>query len=354
MPKASSKNLNKEQLHAFVERMPKVDLHVHLEGSIAPETVLQFAHRNNIVLPFDTTKELCSLCNYFQYRGYTEFRHIFTLITSSLKTAEDFEIIAYEFGKERAQQHILYSEVTFTIATSVLLSGLSWQIILGALNKGRMRAQQDFGVRWVWIFDIIRDNGDPKITFDIIKQARDKEFIALGLTGDETVTKAQCFIPIFDEARELGIDRTIHAGELDGPQSIRDALKLLHAQRIGHGVHAIKDPQLMEELRIQQIPLEICITSNICLGLYPDYAHHPINQLWDAGLFITINDDDPALFNSSLTNEYKLLIDKFGFDLEKIKQVSFNAINASFLPADEKENLRHQFAEEFERLEADL
>ncbi len=343
--------VNKAALHAFVERMPKVDLHVHLEGSIAPETILLLAHRNKITLPFNTVEGLCSLCNYFRYHGYTEFRRIFTLIASCMKTAADFELIAYEFGKERAQQHILYSEVTFTIETSLILTQLSWQVILDALNKGRMRAQQDFGVKWVWIFDIIRDNSHQNMTFEIVKEARDKQVVALGLTGDESAVDAAHFISIFDQARDLNIFRTIHAGELAGPQSIKDALHLLHAQRIGHGVHAIEDPGLIKELRTEQIPLEVCITSNICLGIYPDYEHHPIKKLWDAGLFITINDDDPALFNSNLTHEYKLLVDNYGFDLEQLKRIGFNSITASFLPDEEKENLRQKFTQEFEQLE---
>lgn len=350
----SSKKISHQQLHKFVEQMPKIDLHVHLEGSIAPETTVELAQRNNIKLPFTSVSELCSLCNYFQFHGYTHFREIFVLLTSSLKTSADFERIAYEFGKNRAHQNILYSEVTFTIETSLLLTKMPWQDILAALNKGRLRAQHEFGVRWSWIFDIIRDNSHKNITFEIVKQARDYGVIALGLSGDESTTNVDRFIPTFDRARDLGICRTIHAGELDGPRNIRDAVQLLHAQRIGHGVHALEDPALIKELSEQQIPLEICVTSNICLGIYPDYAHHPLNALWDAGLLITINDDDPALFNSSLTNEYKIVIDKFGFDLEKIKRVSFNAINASFLTAPEKEQLTTQFAQAFQQLEADI
>jgi len=354
MKNNNSTKFNNSQLHAFVEAMPKVDLHVHLEGSIAPETIVQLASRNKVALPFANVQELYSLCNYFRFHDYTQFREIFILITSCLKTPDDFELIAYEFGKERARQHILYSEVTFTIETSCLLTKLPWQTILDALNKGRMRAQRDFGIKWIWIFDISRDNSHQMMAFDIVKQSRERQVIALGLSGDEAKITIDRFIPIFNQARDLGIFRTIHAGELAGPDSIWDAIKLLHAQRIGHGVRGIEDNALIKELYSQQIPLEICITSNICLGIYPDYSSHPINKLWDAGLFITINDDDPALFNNSLTDEYKLLIDKFGFDLEKLKRVIFNGINASFLSHDEKGNLRRQFAEEFEQLEIDL
>lgn len=338
------------KIYEFIRRMPKVNLHTHLEGTIQPATLLTLAHRNNIALPSTDEQELRT---FFAFRNFDHFIKVYTLVTSCLKMPADYELVAYEFGRQCHTHNVRYAEVTFSIETNCEMSGLSWQTILTALNKGRARANKDFQVDWQWVFDIIRDHPDTQQKIlDTVKQTRKDGVIALGLTGHEDATSAQAFEGTFQEAKRCNIMRTIHAGELNGPSSIWDALKLLNANRIGHGVRAIQDPQLMEYLIIHQIPLELCPTSNIRLGIFPDFAHYPLRTFWDAGVFITVNDDDPALFNTDMTQEYQLLVDHFGFDEDMLEKISLNAVRASFLDDRQKTKLEEEFRQQFITLRA--
>jgi adenosine deaminase len=180
--------------------------------------------------------------------------------------------------------------------------------------------------------------------------AREMGVIALGLGGKEDGFPPELFIETFKCAQEKKLHRVPHAGEIAGPQSVWSAIKLLHAERIGHGVRSIEDPELIEYLRMNSIPLEICPTSNIRLNVYPDYAHHPLRKLWDAGLLLTIGSDDPAMFNTDLNNEYQVLVKYFDFNQSDLKRISLNAIQASFLSHAKKRKMVQEFEDEFTKL----
>lgn len=338
-------NNSSSSVYATLEALPKINVHTHLEGTIRPHILTELIKKNHIKMPpndhiFDDG---------FIFKNFDHFIEIFTFITQCLKTAEDYELIAYDFGKQCNEQKVIYAEVTFTIETNCAFSGLSWPTILCALNKGRTRAQKEFNVKWQWIFDIRRDHWQTqRTTLEIVKNAKHDGVIALGLSGPEEAAPTEKFVATFDEAERLNIVRTIHAGESGGPESIKDALHLLHANRIGHGVRAIEDPDLVAYLATHRIPLEICPTSNIVLGIYPDFKHHPLRKLWDAGVCITVNDDDPALFNTSMTKEYQLLVDHFCFNQSMLEQLNLNAIEASFLPEEEKQSLRKIIAQQYD------
>jgi len=339
---------NKDKIYKFIERMPKVELHVHLEGSIKPETVLLLAQRNNIELPIKT---LADVISFFRFKDFKHFVDVFTLITSCLKAVDDYELISYQFGCECARQNIRYAEVTFSMATNCRLTGLSWQDILEALNRGRSKAKIEFGVDCGWVFDILRDEPDTQnFVADVVLNSRDKGVVALGLTGNENAATSDKFVKTFDNIRKHCFGIVPHAGETCGPESICGVIKQLHADRIGHGVRCVEDPILMDFLKQKQIPLEVCLTSNICLGIFHDFKTHSLKKLWDSGLFITINSDDPALFDTDLNNEYKILVDNFGFDLDDLEQVSLNALHASFLPDDKKLEVDQEFRAAFASL----
>jgi len=332
----------------IAKRMPKIELHIHLEGSIQPGTLIKLARRNQIRLP---AEDETSLTEIYRFSNFNKFLQTYLLITSCLRSQDDYQLIAYEYGCECARQNIRYAEVTFTIKTNMSITGLSWQEILKGLNAGREQAHKDFGVWWQWIFDIVRNVPDTQETvLNIALAAREMGVIALGLGGSEDGFPPELFIDTFNHAKEMHLHRVPHAGEIAGPQSVWSALKLLDAERIGHGVRSIEDPELIEYLRINSIPLEICPTSNICLKVYPDYAHHPLRKLWDAGVFLTINSDDPPMFNTNLSNEYKVLVNEFGFSQSELEQISLNAIQASFLSQGEKQKLVQEFKDEFVEL----
>jgi aminodeoxyfutalosine deaminase len=342
----------KKILYEFIRRMPKAELHVHLEGSVKPDILLKLAARNKIELPAKTETELEKV---FKFKDFQQFSQVYNLVTSCLRTVDDYELISYQFGCECAKQNIRYAEVTFSIFTNCRLTGLSWQEILTALNCGRMKAVREFGIDWVWIFDILRDEPESqKFVLDAILNSKKQGVIGLGLAGDEKTFAIDSFIKTFATAHENKIGITVHAGEMAGAKNIWSVINLLHINRIGHGVTCIQDSELINFLKQNQIPLEVCLTSNICMGVFLDFKSHPFRKLWDAGLLLTINSDDPALFNTDLNNEYKILVDYFDFNINDLEKISSNAVNASFLPAEQKQKLYKSFKTEFANLRKEL
>ncbi len=334
----------------FARHMPKAELHVHLEGSIRPATLLQLAQRNGVRLPAETEQELRA---FYGFRDFPHFLQVYGAITSCLCTPEDYALIAYEFGRDCARQNVRYAEVTFTVATNVRVTGLPWQTLLEALNAGRAQAREHFGVEWRWVFDISRDNPETQDqVLDIALAAREQGVIALGLGGSEALFPPELFVRPFARAKEAGLARVPHAGENAGPPSIWTALRLLSADRIGHGIRCIEDPALVEHLGQRQVPIEVCPTSNVCLGVYPNYVAHPLRRLWDAGLLITIGSDDPPMFGTNLNREYELLVEEFGFGASDLQRMSLNGLRASFLPAEERARMMAEFQSEFARLQA--
>jgi len=334
----------------LARRMPKVELHVHLEGSIRPRTLLQLAERNGFELPI---QDVQGLRDFYRFRDFPHFIEVYVTITRCLQTQDDYRLIAYEFGADCARQNVRYAEVTFSIFTNVACANIPWQAILEGLNDGRAQARAEFGVDWRWVFDIARDLPDTQNqVVEIALAAKDQGVVALGLGGSEKGFPPELFVQSFERARQGGLHSVPHAGELAGPESIWNALRLLHADRIGHGVRCVEDPALADYLREHQVPLEVCPTSNIRLGIFSGYAAHPLRRLWDEGLFITVNSDDPPLFDTDLNHEYEVLVDHFAFTADELEQVSLNALRASFLPQAEKAQLEAKFCAEFARLRA--
>lgn len=333
----------------FAQRIPKAELHVHLEGSIRPKTLLKIAQRNKIDLP---AKDEAGLRDFYRFSDFDHFIQVYSLITSCLKTPEDYRLIAYEFGVECARQNIRYAEVTFTLDTNIRMSGLDWETILESLNTGRKEAQDEYGIQWNWIFDINRNNpGEQEAKIlEIALRSKEKGCVALGLGGSELEYPGQLFRDVFDHADKAGLACVPHAGETAGAESVWQSLNELHAVRIGHGVRAIEDPKLVEYLVDHQTPLEICPTSNICLGVYPDYNTHPLRKLWDAGVMVTVNSDDPPMFNTDLNHEYQVLVEQFGFQAKDLEKISLNGVKASLLPDDEKSLMITEFKNEFKTL----
>jgi len=335
-------------LHEFAHRMPKVELHIHLEGSIRPTTLLQLARRNNIKLP---AQDVEGLRDFYRFRDFAHFVEVYITITRCLRTPDDYRLIAYEFGVDCARQNIRYAEITFTIATNTKYTGLPWQAILEGLNEGRAQARAEFDVDWQWVFDISRDNPDTQdLVVEAALAARKDGVAALGLGGSEADFPPELFERSFKRAHQAGLPSVPHAGEMAGPESIWTALQKLRADRLGHGVRCVENSTLMKHLRKHQIPLEICPTSNIRLNVYPDYTAHPLRRLWKAGLLVTINSDDPALFGANLNQEYEVLVDHFGFGADEMEQASLNGLRASFLSPAEKVRLETEFRAEFTQL----
>jgi len=338
-------------MHNFIREMPKVELHVHLEGSIRPSTVLVLAERNGVDLP---ARDLQGLREFYRFTDFDHFIEVYFAVSDCLKTVDDFRLIAYEFGADMARQNVRYAEVTFTPQTNVANTGLPFADILAGLNEGRTRALDDFGVEFRWVLDIVRNN--PETRHQVAAwavDALDQGVVGFGLGGTEQGHPPEWFADAYTLAREAGLHSVPHAGETVGPESVWGAIRALRAERIGHGVRCVEDPALVDYLREHQIPLEVCPTSNLCLGVYPTYEAHPIRWLWEQGLYVTVNSDDPPMFNTYLVREYQALVDHLRFTAGELEQLSLNALQASFLPEEQKAALEEEFRAEFGRLRAE-
>jgi len=336
----------------FIRQMPKVELHVHLEGSIEPQTLLKLAERHNVTLP---ARNLDELHDWYKFTGFDHFIEVYLAISSCICTADDLELIAAEFLKDRAEQNILYSEVIYTPYTHLPHIPLDEQ--LAALNRARKTAEEKWGVRINLAPDISRERRPIEASHQIAEWAiknRNNGITSLGLGGPEIGNPPELFASTFEIARKAGFPATPHAGETEGPASIWGALKTLNAVRIGHGVRCLEDPSLVSYLKEKQIPLEVCPSSNVCLHVVPDLTSHPLPRLMDEGLYVTINSDDPPMFNTNLTEEYLRITDEFGFSVPQLKQFVFNAARASLLPIDEKNTLIQNLTVRFSELEKQL
>ncbi|EFH81826.1 adenosine deaminase [Ktedonobacter racemifer] len=334
-------------IEQYLREAPKAELHVHLEGAVRPDTLLKLAQRNGASLPGKSVEELQQ---WFQYRDFKHFIEIYLAISSCLKQAEDYELIAYEFGETMAQQNVRYAEATFSPCTHAFTLGVPFDIYFAGLTRGRERARQDFGVEINWVFDIVRNMcNKPGVseradyTVKVAKEGMRDGVVALGLGGNEVGHPPEWFERWFDEARAAGLHSDPHAGEIAGPESVWGAVKVLGAERIGHGVRSAEDESLLTYLAEHQIPLEVNPTSNICLGVYPDYAHHPLLKLMDAGIPVTVNTDDPPLFNTTLNHEIGLLHSAFQLEVATINTLLLNGIRYSFLPTERKATLLAEF-----------
>lgn len=318
--------------------MPKVELHVHLEGSVRPETLLKLAKRHGRDLP---AQDVPGLREWYRFRSFDHFIEIYMAISSCLRTAEDIELIAREFLQAQAGQNIRYSEVTFTPYSQFVNCGLGFHEQIDAVNRARAWAVQEFGVRMNLIVDIPRmiEPANGLRVAEWVKERHGDGVAALGLGGPEVGHPVEKFQAAFDLANRAGIPCVLHAGETAGPESIWAALNLAKSRRIGHGVRAVEDPALMEYLREKQTPLEVCPTSNLRLGVYPDLARHSLPELLAGGLYVTINSDDPPMFNTTLTEEYLACRKAYGWDEEMVRKLVLNAARAVLLPEKEKKAL---------------
>jgi aminodeoxyfutalosine deaminase len=347
--------MNTENIERYLSAVPKAELHVHLEGSIQPATLLTLAQRNGVELPVRTVEELQA---WFTYRNFNHFLEIYFAISSCLKTAEDYELIAYEFGANMARQHVRYAEVTFSPGTHRYALGVPHDTYFAGLTQGRERARADFGVEMRWVFDIVRNVEDEArnqlladYTTAVAIESKDDGVVALGLGGAEVGYPPERFARWFEKAWAAGLHRAPHAGEIVGPASIWGALKALGAERIGHGVRAIEDSELVAYLAEQHIPLELCPTSNLRLGVYTNLVEHPLPRLHAAGVPVTVNSDDPPLFNTTLNDEVRLLAGAFNFDLDTVNGIVLNGVHYSFLPMEEKLAMEAEFRAEMTKLQ---
>jgi adenosine deaminase len=340
-------------LDDFIRAMPKVELHVHLEGATQPATLLKLAERHHITLPADTVE---GIQQWYTFTDFLHFVEIYVKISECMRTPDDIELLTREFLAGQAAQNIRHTEATYTPYTHYKQKELPFEEQLAAINRARAWAEAELGMTMGLVLDISRDVTPEKglITADWASEHLGNGVIALGLGGPEIGNPPEKHAAAFERAAAAGVPSVPHAGEHDGPASIWGALRTLNPIRVGHGVHCLDDPALVAELRERQIPLEVCPTSNVCLGEFPTMQDHPLPRLVDEGLYVTINSDDPPMFNTTLNDEYLAIAHTFGYDADDMERFVMNAVRVTLLPDDVKARMEREFTAEFRRLRAEV
>ena len=335
----------------FIRDMPKVELHVHLEGSIQLETLLQLARRNNVRLPVDT---MPALRQWYTFSDFGRFLEIYRVISACICTPDDIELIAREFIRGQAEQNVRYSEVIYTPYTHFESDrSIPFPDQLAALGRAREWGVSELDTPVGWVLDISRDVRPVEhslLVADWAIRGIECGVVGFGIGGPEAGNPPGLFRAAFDRTRAAGLASLPHAGEIAGPESMWGALELLHADRIGHGVRCLEDPSLVALLRERQLPLDVSPSSNVCLGVAPGLAEHPLPRLLSEGLYVTINSDDPPMFNTTLTDEYLRIASAFGFGAELIEGLVLNGVRATSLPPGDRMAMEEYFREEFARL----
>jgi adenosine deaminase/aminodeoxyfutalosine deaminase len=276
----------------------------------------------------------------YRYGSFRKFLVAFSLVTLLLETPEDYALATTRLLEWLAAQNVKYAEVTLS-AGVILWKKQSLEAVFAAVAAAASEAQARLGLRVNWIFDAVRQFGTEHAR-QVLKWARrfrSQGVVAFGIGGDEERGPAELFTDVYREARDAGLRLTAHAGETAGPESIRNAVELLGAERIGHGLAAARDAQVIELLRQRRIPLEVCPTSNVSTGLLPRLEEHPLPRFLEAGLAVTLNSDDPAMFGTSLEREFVLAAHAFSLSRAQVVQLCENAIRAAFLPPNQQAHL---------------
>ena len=316
--------------NSFIRLLPKAELHLHLEGAIDAATLLELKHRHG------GSGSLAEVDKLYRYPDFDGFLMAFKAITEHLRSPEDYELITYSLMRQLKEENILHAEIYVSVGVC-LWRNQDFPAIFEGLERGRQRGKRDFGISVLWIFDAVRHFGAEAAqkVFELAVRYRDRNVIAVGIGGDEQKAQPELFRDSYAYAADNGLHLTAHAGETAGPESIWGAINL-RAERIGHCLTAAHDPDLLEELAQRQVPIETCITSNLRTGCCKTVSEHPVKQYFDHGLMITLNTDDPAMFGTTLSHEYQLAQQAFGFTDEHLRELARNSFEASFLPAEKK------------------
>ncbi|MFI1973124.1 adenosine deaminase [Streptomyces cinnamoneus] len=325
-------------LDSFIAGLPKAELHVHHVGSASPRIVAELAARHPDS-PVPTDPE--ALADFFTFRDFAHFVEVYLSVVDLIRDAEDVRLLTYEVARDMARQNIRYAELTVTPYSSTR-RGIPDVAFVEAIEDARKAAESELGVVLRWCFDIPGEAGleaaeeTTRIACDLAPQG----LVSFGLGGPEIGVPRPQFKPYFDRAIAAGLHSVPHAGETTGPQTIWDALTELRAERIGHGTSATQDPRLLAHLAEHRIPLEVCPTSNLATRAVTDLDHHPVREMVQAGVLVTINSDDPPMFGTDLNTEYGVAARLLDLDARGLAELAKNAVEASFMDAAGKAALR--------------
>jgi aminodeoxyfutalosine deaminase len=324
-------------IEGFIRRLPKAELHLHLEGTILRATLVELSARHD-TQPI-TLAEAEALYSFTDFTGFIEG---FKAVTRRLIDPEDYELVAWRMMQRLAEQGVVHAEVYISVGVIYMWRNHdpnAFEPVFAGLERARARAERELGLSLYWIFDAVRHFTIPEAERVFRKAAemrpRFPSIIGIGLGGDERQRGSEPFRALYAEAARAGLRLTNHAGETTGPEAIWEALEI-GSERIGHALSAIEDESLLQELKARGTPLELNPTSNVRTGVCASFSDHPLRHYFDAGLLVTLNSDDPAFFGSDLENEYLMAHKLQGFSRDELRQLAANGFRASFLPEQEK------------------
>ncbi|MGI9367614.1 MAG: adenosine deaminase [Ruegeria sp.] len=320
-----------------VADLPKIELHLHHEGAAPPAFIRQLAHEKRI--------DLSGIFNHnggYDFRDFAHFLSIYETACEVLKSPEDFRRLTLAILEESAANGVVYTE---TFLSPDFCGGgdlYAWRDYLNAIRDAADEAEHKFGITLRGVITCVRHFGpdQAKHSSRCAAETAGDWIVGFGMGGNESIGRQGDFNWAFDCAREAGLRLTTHAGEFGGPDSVREAVRELGVERVGHGVRAIEDPDLVYELADRGITLEVCPGSNVVLGLYPGFAAHPIAKLSDAGVKVTVSTDDPPFFHTTMRREYEMLNTAFGWGAEEFAALNQTALNAAFCDEDTRSRVK--------------
>ena len=337
----------------LLEKLPKTDLHVHLDGSLRPETMIELAHEYGIEMPKWDPEELREYMYVRDARNLVDYLARFDTTLSVMQTEESLERIAYELAEDAAKENVRYMEVRYSPVLNIQ-GGLTLTQAVDAPLRGLRRAEKEFGIRTGVIICGLR-NMSPHTSSelaDLTVDHRERGVIAFDLAGAEKDNPAKDHKDAFYKVINANIAATIHAGEAYGPESIHQALHYCNANRIGHGTRLFEDPNLMQYVNDFRIPLEICITSNVQTKAVSSFEDHPVRLYYDEGLVVTLNTDNRLMSGTTVTDEFWRAHQHLGFTWDELCDVAVMGFQSAFLPYQEKVALVARIKDEIAELTA--
>ena len=311
-------------LEQFIVSLPKAEVHLHLEGSVDLETLRELAARHSLPPP---PAEL------YQFRDFPGFLAAFKTVCQYLRSPEDYELITRRLVRRLQAAGVSYAEI-YLAAGVLLWQNRPLEELFEGARAGWSCGQQEGEIEVRWIFDATRQFG-PEAAMQMARRAaqlRERGVVAIGIGGDETQAPPELFREVYAYARSEGLRLTAHAGETAGPESVWGALRALGAERIGHGLSAIHHPQLVTYLAERQIPVDVCLSSNLRTGAVENPTQHPLRRFFDAGMLVSLSTDDPGMFETELVREYALAHDALGFSRDELRRLAENSFRAAFTP----------------------
>ena len=344
-----SKIKRRRSLRETLQNLPKVDLHRHLEGSLRLSTLVEIALEHGVDLPSYDVEELRPYVQVTtdETPDFHAFLEKFNFLARFYSKLDCIDRISYEAVADAAHDNVKYLELRFNPVTFALCKGFCFEEVMERVISAVKKAEQDFDIT-VKLLTTIRRDYDQDTASRIVDMAihyADQSIVGLDLAGDEVHYSARPFAGLFNQAKEAGLDITVHAGEAMGAESVRTAIELLRADRIGHGVRASEDLAVIDLVRERGITLEMCPTSNIQTAAVKAITRHPLRAFHQIGLPVTVNTDDPSVSNITLTDEYMVAVRDIGVTVSEIKQMILTGVRAAFLPQSEKERLEAWFIE---------